>query len=103
MMFFFWGVMLGPYIKFRVYQGHQNVRAHHNGNLLGLIRLQQGKTFNYRTAYLPFQLSSHPYLCTCKIKKQSNKKFFNLNPKYEEKTLFFIFGGPGGGDYVEPR
>ena len=26
-------------------------------------------------AYLAFQLSSHPYLCTCQIRKQSHKKF----------------------------
>ena len=31
------------------------------------------------------QLSSHPYLCTCEIRKQSDKKFLSLNPKYEEK------------------
>ena len=47
-------------------------------------------------AYLVFQLSSHPYPCTCQIRKQSDKKFVSLNPKYEKKyTFFFIFGGPG--------
>ena len=44
-------------------------------------------------AYLAFQLSSHPYLCTCEIRKQSDKKFLSLNQKYEKMILFFIFGG----------
>ena len=48
-------------------------------------------------AYLAFQLSSHPYLCTCEIRKQSDKKFLSLNPKY-----VFICGGPRG-PYVETR
>ena len=47
--------------------------------------------------YLAFQLSSHPYLCTCEIKKQSDKTFLSLNPKYEKIILFFIFGGSWGG------
>ena len=48
-------------------------------------------------AYLAFQLSSHPYLCTCQIRKQSDKKFLSLNPKYEKNILFFSYlGGPGG-------
>ena len=36
-------------------------------------------------AYLAFQLSSHPYLCTCETRKQSDKNFLSLNPKYEKK------------------
>ena len=53
--------------------------------------------------YLAFQLSSHPYPCTCQIRKQSEKKFLSLNPKYEKiYGLFFIFGGLGG-PYIEPR
>ena len=48
-------------------------------------------------AYLAFQLSSHPYLCTCVIRKQSDKKFLSLNPKYEKNYTFFIFGGSWGG------
>ena len=48
-------------------------------------------------AYLAFQLSSHPYLCTCQIRKQSDKKLLSLNPKYEKnKYTFFIFGGSWG-------
>ena len=50
-------------------------------------------------AYLAFQLSSHPYLCTCQIRKQSDKKFLSLNfkPKIWKNILFFhIWGGPGG-------
>ena len=47
-------------------------------------------------SYLAFQLSSHPYLCTCQIRKQSDKKFLSLNPKYEKKYFFSYLGGPGG-------
>ena len=48
-------------------------------------------------AYLAFQLSSHPYLCTYQITKQSDKKFLSLDPKYEINLLFFfIFGGSWG-------
>ena len=54
-------------------------------------------------AYLSFQLSSHPYPCTCRIRKQSDKNFLSLNPKYEKIFIFFIFGGSWGGPYVEPR
>ena len=45
----------------------------------------------------PAILSSHPYLCTCEIRKQSDKTFLSLNPKYEKIILFFIFGGSWGG------
>ena len=51
-------------------------------------------------------IHSPPYLCTCEIRKQSDKTFLSLNPKYEKIILFFhIWGGPGGGGgpYVEPR
>ena len=41
-------------------------------------------------------ISSHPYLCTCEIRKQSDKTFLSLNPKYEKIILFFIFGGSWG-------
>ena len=47
-------------------------------------------------AYLAFQLSSHPYLCTSQIRKQSDKKFLSLNPKYEKIYFFSYLGGPGG-------
>ena len=42
-------------------------------------------------------LSSHPY--PCQIRKQSDKKFLSLNPKYEKNIYFFFsyLGGPGGG------
>ena len=56
-----------------------------------------GGVFNDQTkTYLAFQLSSHPYICTCEISKQSDKTFLSLNPKYEKYIIFFIFGGPGG-------
>ena len=35
-------------------------------------------------AYLTFQLSSHPYLCTCEIRKQS-ENFLSSNPQNEKK------------------
>ena len=36
------------------------------------------------------QVSSHPYLCTCEIRKQSDKYFLSSNPKYENKNHFSI-------------
>ena len=53
-------------------------------------------------AYLAFQLSSHPYLCTCQIRKQSDKKFLSLNPKYKKIYFFFIFGGSWGALMSNP-
>ena len=54
--------------------------------------------FNDQTkTYLAFQLSSHPYLCTCEIRKQSDKTFLSLSPKYAKNNTFFIFGGSWGG------
>ena len=54
--------------------------------------------FNDQTKpILLFQLSSHPYLCTCEIRKQSDRTFLSLNPKYEKIILFLIFGGSWGG------
>ena len=49
----------------------------------------------YDWVYLAFQLSSHPYICTCQIRKQSDKTFVCLDPKYEKSILFFILGGGG--------
>ena len=54
-------------------------------------------------AYLDFQLSSHPYLCTCEIRKQSDKKCLSLNPKYEKKYILFSYLGGFWGPYIEPR
>ena len=42
---------------------------------------------------LRLSLSCFPYLCACQIRKQSDKSFLSLNPKYEKNTFFFIFGG----------
>ena len=37
------------------------------------------------------------YMSNNKIKKQYDKKFLSLNPKYEKNILFFSYlGGPGG-------
>ena len=35
--------------------------------------------------YIAFQLSPHPYLCTCKIRKQYDK-----NLKYEKQTVHIL-------------
>ena len=50
--------------------------------------------FNDHTG--PILLSSYTltHLCTCEIRKQSDKKLLSLNPKYE---INHIWGGPGGG------
>ena len=55
-----------------------------------------------RLGYLAFQLSSHPYLCTCEIRKQSDKKFLSLNPKYETNNTFSYLGGSWGGLTLNP-
>ena len=44
-----------------------------------------------------FGLSSHPYPCTCQIRKQSDKKFLSLNPKYEKNIDFFSYLGGSWG------
>ena len=97
--FFFFGGHVGPLHKI---QGHQNVSKcspHHNGDIcttrgnnlktsfsymsqnvkkklyFGLLRGPWGGIQWSDWAYLAFQQSSHPYLCTCQIRKQSDKKF----------------------------
>ena len=42
------------------------------------------------------------YTCTCEIRKQSDKTFLSLNPKYDKNCTFFIFGGGvlGGGGHA---
>ena len=49
------------------------------------------------------QLSFHPYLCTCKIRKQSDRNFLSSNPKYEKNICFLYLGGGGGGLMLNPR
>ena len=39
-------------------------------------------------AYVAFQLSSHPNLCTCRIRKECDKKFLSLNTKYARNILW---------------
>ena len=107
--------MLGPYIKSR---GIRGTEMSANAALItiqtyvqqeetiwkpeckknvyfGLFRGPWGGLQWSDWAYLAFQLSSHPYLCTCQKRKQSYKKFLCLNPNYDF-FFFFIFGGPGG-------
>ena len=114
--------MLGPYLKSRCTRGTE-ISA--NTELITVeTYVQQGETiWNHFFIYWPkctkkcifwaiwgpwgdlqwsdwaclaFQLSSHPYLCICQIRKQSDKKILGLNPKYEKNILFFIFGGSWG-------
>ena len=61
--------------------------------ILGYLGVPEGGLQWSDRVYLAFQLSSHPYLCTCQVRKQSDKKFLSLNPKYEK---FSYLGGPGG-------
>ena len=86
---------VGPLHKIQGYQGHQNVskcRPHHSGDIctrennwkpvfhiwakmlnkciFWVIWGALGVAFNDQNVYLAFQLSSHPYLCTCEIRKQ---------------------------------
>ena len=126
---FFWG-HVGPLHKIQGYQGHRNVikcSPHHNGDIcttrgnnlktsfsdtsqnvqinvyFGLFRGPLGGLQWSDWPYLAFQLSSHPYPCTCQIRKQSEKKFLSLNPKYEKIYTFFHIWGVLGGPYIEPR
>ena len=43
-------------------------------------------------AYLALQVSSRPYLCTCEIRKKSDKNFQIQNMK--KKTYLGVLGGP---------
>ena len=110
------------------HQGHQNVSKcspHHNGDISTTRGNNLKTSFSYTSqnvkkiyilgylggpegvfndqAYLAFQLSSHPYICTCQIRKQSDKKFLSLNPKYEKNIIFFHIWGVLGDPYIEPR
>ena len=113
-----------PLHKIQGYQGHQNVtncKPHHSGDICTTRGNNLKTSFSFMGqnvkkkyilglfwgpweglqwsdwAYLAFQLSSHPYLCTCEIRKQYDKKFLSLNPKYEEQKYFFHIWGVLGG------
>ena len=116
--------MLGPYIKSRGTRATEmssKCSPHHNGDIcttrgnnlktsfsdtsqnvqinvyFGLFRGPLGGLQWSDWAYLAFQPPSHPYPCTCQIRKQSDQKFLSLNPKYEKNIYFFSYlGGPGG-------
>ena len=115
---------VGPLHKIQGHQGHRNVSKcspHHNGDICTTRENNLKTSFSYMSqnilknlyfglfrgpwgglqwsdwAYLAFQLSSHPYLCTCQIRKQYDKKYLSLNPKYKQNLLFvFISGGSWG-------
>ena len=59
--------------------------------------------FNDQTR--PILLSSYPltHIYVHEIRKQSDKKFLSLTPKYEKNNTFFHIWGVLGGPYVEPR
>ena len=104
--FFFFRGHVGPLSKIQGYQVYRNVckcRPHHSGDLCTTRGKQfENQFFIYwpkcrKTMYilgnlggpwgdlqwsdwacLAFQLSSHPYLCTCQIRKQSGQKFVGL-------------------------
>ena len=109
---------VGPVHKIQGEQGHRNIskcRPHHSGDICTTRGNNLKTSFSYTSqnvkqyvyfglfwgpwgggqcsdcAYLAFQLSSHPYLCTCQIRKQSDKKSL-LKKKY----FFSYLGGPGG-------
>ena len=118
---FFFGVMLGPYIKSR---GTRVTGMSANADLTTVetyVQQVKGKQFEnqffiygpkcyffivwaiwgalrgfsiIRIGLYSFPAISHPYLCTCQIRKQSDKEFLSLNPKYD--FCFFIFGGSWG-------
>ena len=81
--FHFFRVMLGPSIKSR-------------GADFITVETYVGGLQWSNLAYLAFQLSSHPYLCTCEIRKQSDKNVLSLNPKYDTNIIFSYLGGPVG-------
>ena len=69
---------------------------------LGIWEALGGPSMNRQgRAYPAFQLSSHPYLCTCEIRKQSDKNFIKFKSKIWNKISYFFhiwgdLGGPGG-------
>ena len=94
----------GPFHKIQGYRGHQNgskCRPHHGGDVCTARENNLKPFFSYMVqnvnfllyfwlfwgalgggglqwsdwAYLASQLSTHPYLCTCEIRKQSDKNF----------------------------
>ena len=114
------GGHVGPLHKIQGYQGHRNVSKcspHHNGDICTTRGNNLKTSFSYMSqnfiflaiygalrglqwsdwAYLAFQLSSHPNLCACQIRKQSDKNFLSLSPKYEKKKLFFSYLGGSWG------
>ena len=106
--------MLGPYIKSR---GTRGTKMSANADLITVeIYVQQGKTIEKQffiymiygpkcflyiflsiwRVYLAFQLSSHPYLCTCQIRNQSDiKELLKFNSKILKQKIHTL-GGPGG-------
>ena len=67
-------------------------------HILGYLGGPEGVFNNQTTSILlcgyPLTIA-HPFLCTCQIRKQSDKKFLSLNPTYEKYILFSYLGGPG--------
>ena len=107
--FFCFSGSWGPLHKIQGYRGHQNVSCLYMGKnvkksiFLAIWGALGGLQWS-DLAYFALQLSSHSYLCACKIRKQSDKNFLSSYPKYENKNHCFIFGGPRHVDpYVKPK
>ena len=118
--FFPW-VMLGPYIKSR---GTGGIRMSANADLITMETNVQGKTienqwliyglkseekniilaiwgllgaFNYLTlSILLSGYPSHPYICTCETRKQSEDNVLVQIPNMTN-IILLCFGGSGGG------
>ena len=83
--------MLSPYIKSR---GTGGTKMSANTDLITVETDVQGKTIEnqFFWAYLAYQLSIHPYLSTCEIRKQSDQNFLSSNTKYEEEKIIWVEG-----------
>ena len=113
--FYFWGGLGEAYVESRC-----KCRSHHSGDIcttrgnnlktsFSFMGQNVKKMYNLGLfwgpweglqwsdwAYFALQLSSHPYICACEIRKQSDKIVLSLNPKYDKNNIFFIFGGSWG-------
>ena len=101
--------MLGPYIKFRSTRGTEMSANVNKGKQFENQFFIYGPKCKQNVYFglfgggggpegssiirlgLAFQLSSHPYQYTCQIRKQYDKKYLCLNPKYEKRSFVHIW------------
>ena len=122
--------MLGPYIKSRgtratemssnaalitmetyVQQGGNNLKTSFSDTsqnvqinvYFGLFRGPLGGLQWSDWPYLAFQLSSHPYPCTCQNKETIWKEIFKFKPKIWKNIYFFSYLGGPGGPYIRTQ